>query len=535
MKKIVSILLVLILAVGVLAACSNEQQKAQKALDEFTFEQADKMVSASFALPKTIGGFTVVWTSSNAAVLKIAEGDSTNYNAEYIGATEDTEVILTAVISTGSGDARRGYRVRVASNIPRATNDEYLNTYTPTFKAEWAEDYVGKDFWTEGIGEAVVDTNGHVDGDTTRFRLRVGNATLTVRYYAIDTPESTGTVEPWGVQASNFTKKTLNAASEIVLQATTNPPSKDSYQTRYLAYVWYRNSADEEFRCLNLELVENGYAKYTGSPTEKYPYHTVFSQANAYAKAFQLRVWSKLKDPLYNDNPTEITIKEFLDNSFEYWNADTNAGRKVMFTAFLTDLYISGSGTHTFTATQFDPETGERYDVNVYTQYEGKRASRDFRIGYLYKIVGNVQYYNSSTWQITDINLLDVDGKTITILKQKDYFLTFDSAFNTSKWTFQWQEGLYSDLTVKSVSGVQDGKLTFTAEANKRIAAQDFAEQATTFTFTVPVAADYDVNGANAIKVGCKLTLSGFQLDAGSGNISILRYADITKIVQPSV
>ena len=506
------------------AACSSDLQKAQSALDSYTLEQANKMVASDFTLPKTLGGYTVTWICNNTEVLKIVDGGE-NYTVQYIGAIDDTEVTLTAVIATDSGEARRGFRINVASNIPRANNDEYLDTYTSEFKATWTDDYIGKNFWNTGIGQVVVDTNGHVDGDTTRFKLTLGATTLTVRYYAIDTPESTGAVEPWGVQASNFTKTTLNAASEIVLQATAETPTKDRYGSRYLAYVWYRNSADEDFRCLNLELVENGYANYTGSNTEGYPYHDVFSKAAAYAKAFQLRVHSKLKDPLYNDDPVKMEIKNFLDNPYQFYNEETNVGSKVEFVAYLTELYKTN--THTFLATQYDPETGEEYSVNVYTAYDSTRASRDFRIGHLYKIVGNVQYYNKKTWQITDINYMDVDfdGKTITVERQKNYYLTFDQNFDSHHtWSNQWSEGLYGDLTVKSVGDVTDGKLTFTAEAYKRLNQSTYATTATLFTLTVTVPSNY----SGAIKVGSSLALCGLQLEAGSGNITILNYKNIT-------
>lgn len=43
------------------------------------------------------------------------------------------------------------------------------------------------------------------------------------------------------------------------MDSKTGKPSVDSNGTRYLGYVWYRNSESDTFKNLNLELTENGY------------------------------------------------------------------------------------------------------------------------------------------------------------------------------------------------------------------------------------------------------------------------------------
>ena len=69
--------------------------------------------------------------------------------------------------------------------------------------------------------EATVKT--YVDGDTTHFNVPssvIDSGLLKARYLAINTPESTGQIEPWGKKASNYTKETLMKATSIILAHT---------------------------------------------------------------------------------------------------------------------------------------------------------------------------------------------------------------------------------------------------------------------------------------------------------------------------
>ena len=105
-----------------------------------------------------------------------------------------------------------------------ADNTEYYDKITKTLKL--TKSYEGKSFITDGIGPATLDA--HTDGDTSRFRLAEGG-TINMRYYQIDTPESTTGVEKWGKAASLFVKDKLTTATEIVLEATTVPASTETY------------------------------------------------------------------------------------------------------------------------------------------------------------------------------------------------------------------------------------------------------------------------------------------------------------------
>ena len=73
-----------------------------------------------------------------------------------------------------------------------------------------------------------------VDGDTARFLMEDGNEEP-VRFIGIDTPEDTQRKEPWGAEASEFTRSLLPAGTEVYLEF--DAEARDRYD-RLLAYVW---------------------------------------------------------------------------------------------------------------------------------------------------------------------------------------------------------------------------------------------------------------------------------------------------------
>ena len=392
-----------------------------------------------------------------------------------------------------------------------ADNTEFYDEITRTMKLE--KDYTDKNFLTDGIGEATV--SAFTDGDTTRFRLSSGE-TVIVRYYEVDTPESTSNIEKWGKAASNFTKKRLSDAEQVVLEATGPRAEHDSYGTRYLGYVWYRPAGEQTFKCLNLELVENGFTDNKGINTEDYPYYSYFNKANNFAKSIQLRLYSSLDDPLYTTDPTPLSLVEFEDNPDVYYDPDTDTGARVSLTACLTSLYVSDSGTYTFTATEIDPETGEKHSINVYAGYTSSAAS-NMKLGHLYKIVGNLQKYGGK-FQISGLHynaVYQIDNGEYTIVQQKDYYLTFDS---TVQFISQYSQTLYGDLYVTDVK-VEGSDQIVTGQASLKTKA-GYKEETQTFTVKIP---DLTVE----IKPGYSLRVAGYQFTEGSGVIEVPASAEI--------
>jgi micrococcal nuclease len=112
-----------------------------------------------------------------------------------------------------------------------------------------------------------------IDGDTTHFNVPtsvVPEGILKARYLAINTPESTGRIEPWGKAASNFTKEKLKDATSIILESDDDKWNADSTGGRYLVWVWYKTADMTEYRNLNLEILQNGLAIASNSAQNRY-------------------------------------------------------------------------------------------------------------------------------------------------------------------------------------------------------------------------------------------------------------------------
>ena len=111
-----------------------------------------------------------------------------------------------------------------------------------------------------------------VDGDTTHFYVPnslVDGGVLKARYLAVNTPESTGKIEEWGKAASKFTKSKLSTAESIIIESDDDKLNADSTGGRYLVWVWYRTSATEEYRNLNIEILQNGLAIASNSANNR--------------------------------------------------------------------------------------------------------------------------------------------------------------------------------------------------------------------------------------------------------------------------
>lgn len=396
-------------------------------------------------------------------------------------------------------------------------NDQYFDSVTKTLAL--TKVYEGKDFINEGIGKATIVN--YIDGDTARYKLESGE-TITARYYQINTPESTGNVEKWGKAASVFAKEQLSKATEIVLEATKEKAEHDSYGVRYLAYVWYKTS-DSGFKCLNLELVENGFSNNNGIDTSEYPYYSYFKKANDFARSKKLRIYSSFDDPLYSTDPVDMTLKEFESNQDLFYSSDTDAGAKVRVILTLTNLYIASSGTHTFTGTEYDPETGESRSINIYAGYSSATASK-MKVGHLYEIIGNIQNYYG-TFQISGIlydTIYEVPGYSKIV--QRNYYYIFNS---DTIYKMQFSACLFSNITVKEVSVGDDGFVTFVGEAYQKINPTDEKEYSDTATrFAFKVAAP---SSGNTINVGDTISLTGYQFVKDSGIINIPNYSNISK------
>ena len=379
---------------------------------------------------------------------------------------------------------------------------------TITSKCKLERSATDKDFFKDGIQEATLAEA--TDGDTATFQTSTGSSVV-IRFYSIDTPESTGSVEKWGKSASIFTKTLLKSAHSIILEANTSPASKDSYGNRYLGYVWIQKDADSPYMNVNLQVVENGYSKNTGKSDDKYA--SYFKEAQNFAERSKLHLWNDdLEDPKYNDIAIETTLKDLKENPDTYYDKVEEIAKKVRVTAYIKSWRESSSGTFTFIAGQVID--GVEYTYNIYAGYNNSQVPGALKVGTLYTMTGFVQLHNEQ-YQISGLKYIAMSsGGDLITRVTPDYYLTFDSGI---EYVARYSKSLYGDITV-SDAVVEGTTLTFTGTAKNKKTKED-----ETFTFTCPVSEGFNAssfNGKTISTYGC----------VENKIVTILDYANITII-----
>lgn len=232
-----------------------------------------------------------------------------------------------------------------------------------------------------------VTVHAYIDGDTTHFNVPetvMPGGVLKARYLAINTPESTGKIEPWGKTASNYTKETLKNATSIILESDNGKWNADSTGGRYLVWVWYKTADSDSYRNLNIEILQLGLAIASNSANNRYG--ETCMAAIAQAKKEGLHTHSIEKDPLFPyGEATELTLKELRTNVTEYDNA------KVAFEGVVTM-----NNANTAYIEEYDEETGLYYGISVYYGYGLNGDGLEIlNVGNRVRIVGTVTYYET--------------------------------------------------------------------------------------------------------------------------------------------
>ncbi len=247
-----------------------------------------------------------------------------------------------------------------------------------------------------GRASATVTVRTFVDGDTTHFNIShpaFDGSILKARYLGVNTPESTGQIEPWGKKASTFTKETLSKATSIIVESDTATWNPDSTGDRFLVWVWYKTAEMEDYRCLNLEILQNGLAVASKSSDTVYAdiCVTILNQAVNH----KLYVHSKEKDPdFYYGAAMPMTLKELKTNIEDY------KGKDVSF-----EGVVVRNSNQTAYVEEYDEETGLYFGIQVYYGFNLGFFGEDIlSVGNRVLVVGSVQYYETGgTYQISDI------------------------------------------------------------------------------------------------------------------------------------
>ena len=244
-----------------------------------------------------------------------------------------------------------------------------------------------------------------VDGDTVHFYVSAAvheSGVLKGRFLGINTPESTGKIEEYGKAASKFTRERLSAATSIIIESDNDKWNIDSTGDRYLVWVWYKTESDQEYRNLNLEILQNGLAIANSTASNRYG--ALCMSALNQAKAHKLNMFSGQPDPdFFYGDATELTLKELRTNPESY------NGAKVAFNGVITRNYNSSVYVEAF-----DPESGMYHGISVYYGYALPGAALDIlSVGNEVRIVGLMQYYEAGgAWQIS--------GLTHNLMKPQD-------------------------------------------------------------------------------------------------------------------
>jgi endonuclease YncB( thermonuclease family) len=297
-------------------------------------------------------------------------------------------------------------------------------------------EYKNKSFWTDGVEQVTLKTC--IDGDTAHFNTSTGD-TLKARFFGIDTPESTGSVEKWGKEASDFTKAKLKEASEngtIVISSPSDSygtPSPDSTGTRYVSLVWInltkKDAPLSELYLLNLWIVQEGLS-YVKNVADMPTYSSTFYAAEQQAKDEKLCLFSNTTPASWNDGEYEtvslLDIKKEIELTLadsNHVNAYDNKRVKVVGT-------VAGYSNNTLYIQNFyTKDQGGRYDygeyagINIYTGMSAV-ASKYTKTNTYIQVCGLCQNSENFGFQLTDTQFKpypkDDDEKNARVLISAD-------------------------------------------------------------------------------------------------------------------
>ncbi len=231
----------------------------------------------------------------------------------------------------------------------------------------------------------------HIDGDTTHFNVPTSideTGVMKARYLAVNTPESTGKIEEWGKKASAFTEERVMNAHSIIVESNSDRWNYDG-NGRYLVWVWYQAEEGDEYRNLNMELLQEGLA--AGSKTSDTIYGEMAQKAIAQATIEKLYIFSDELDPDYPyGEAAQVTLKELRLNIADY------VGKKVS-----VEGVVTLNSNNTEYIQEYDPETGLYFGIQVFDAYQNQ-VNQMLSKGTRVRLVGVVQEH-LGTYQLSDI------------------------------------------------------------------------------------------------------------------------------------
>ena len=440
--------------------------------------------------------------------------------------------------------------VGFGKNSGSVSNMETVRAAAETTENDTADfiDYAGQatlDLNADSQTITEVTVKAFIDGDTTHFNV-TGWGTDNIfkaRYAAVNTPESTGTIEPWGKKAASYTKNALKTATSIVLESDTNEWKPDSTGTRYMTWVWYKAPGSDVYRNLNLELLQEGLA--VGSKASESRYGALATPAIAQASSLKLNYFSPNPDPdFFYGESIELTLKELRLN-IEYYN-----GKRVAFDGVVAAYVNQGVYVESY-----DDETEMYYGIYVYYGFNFSGVSV-LSVGNKVRISAVVSYYEAGeSYQVSsltynkykpgpdDVQLIEkghsaayVETSPATYTKKVSVETTDPETKETSTKSYNYADlalntsismkGLYVDKVYTTANGGDnDGAMTLTCKKDGKTIkvrtivlrnpqTQELLTQEMLVGKTIDVTGIIDTfSGENQIKV---LSLAGIKSSDGS-------------------
>ena len=308
-------------------------------------------------------------------------------------------VLLSLGMAAMSFSACNDQGTTAAPTAEESTKESVAESSTEGNEAKEFVDYAASvklDMDSETMKQKVT-VHLFVDGDTTHFEVPASiepSGILKARYLGVNTPESTGVIEKWGKQASNFTKEKLSNAETIYVESDdANWNFDNTTSHRCLLWVWYQPKGELYYRNLNIELLQEGLAIASNSGQNRYG--ETCMAAISQAKEQKLHYYSNEVDPLfYEGEIQEVTLKALRTTPEEFLNR-TVSFEAVVVRGYNNSLYVQ----------EFDEEDDLNYGTSVYLGYAADPDVLSFtKLGNRVKFIGSLQYYEAGgTYQVSGI------------------------------------------------------------------------------------------------------------------------------------
>ncbi len=358
-------------------------------------------------------GCTFTWTSADDEIISVVSRDK----YAMISALKAGETTVSVSVETPSGKKESKtcpITVQAVEHPDVPLTDPHPDgfiDYAHNGSCTLALDYAGHDFYTDGVGE--FDLWMAIDGDTAHFTPKVtttSDETVKARFYGVDTPESTGRIQPYGKQASNFTKDKLYNASKngtIVLAGVSSEygvPETDANK-RHLCCVWIhetkKNAPKEELTNLNLWIIQEGYSD-PGSLNKMPEYEETFLAAYNQAKDCQLKKFSGEDDPLFPKGDfVETDISDIMREVYACMDDPTyvNPYNEVKVRIKGT---VVGYANNTLFLQSYDFIDDQYYGINCFCGMTSP-AAKYVKIGNYLQVCGYAQDSENFGFQVTGL------------------------------------------------------------------------------------------------------------------------------------